>query len=151
MDAHIILIATVQSNILAELKGFKGQLGDLKMDVNNHERRLTHLNSTLHKQEALLRGYKTTNDRMVTSLRTYVNDTRAKIPELCQELLDSTVGLAMSIKEIEAIVWDLQAQEATAPQKIHGTGTPVPPTSPGGSIDPPPTLDNARTTGFRDT
>jgi peptidoglycan hydrolase CwlO-like protein len=73
---------TKQSTILAELKGFKGQIDNLKMDVNDHERRLTHLNSELHKQDALLMGYKTTNDRIVASLRTDVNDTCAKIPEL---------------------------------------------------------------------
>ena len=112
MDTRFTSFATAQSNILAKLKGFKEQLGDLKMDVNDHERHLTHLNSKLHKQDALLTGYKTTNDRLVTSVRTDVNDTRAKIPELCPELMDSTVGLAMSIKEIEAIVWDLQAQAA---------------------------------------
>ena len=85
---------TEQSTILAELKGFKGQIDDLKMDVNDHERRLTHLNSELHKQDALLLGYKTINDRIVTSLRTDVNDARAKIPKLRQELMYSTVGLA---------------------------------------------------------
>ena len=49
-------------------------------------------------------GYKTTNDRIVTSHRTDVNDTCARIPELRRELMDSTVGLAMSIKEIKAFV-----------------------------------------------
>ena len=28
---------TEQSTILAELKGFKGQINNLKLDVNNHE------------------------------------------------------------------------------------------------------------------
>ncbi len=64
---------TEQSPILAELTGFKGQMDNLKMDVNDHEQRLTHLNSELHKQDALLTGYKTTKDRIVTSLCMDVN------------------------------------------------------------------------------
>ena len=40
---------TEQSIILAKLKGFKGQIDDLKLDVNDHKQRLTHLNSKLHK------------------------------------------------------------------------------------------------------
>ena len=116
---------TEQSTILAKLKGFKGQIEDLKLDVNNHEQRLTHLKSKLHKQDALLKGSKTANNWIVTSLCTDVNDTRAKIPELRRELMDSTVGLATSINEIEAFDRDLQAQAATAPQDVHKTGTPV--------------------------
>ena len=134
---------TEQSTILAELTGFKGQIDDLKMDVNNHEQLLTHLNSKLHKQDALLTVYKTTNDRIVTSLRTDVNDTRAKIPELCRELMDSTVGLATSIKEIEALVHDLRQQQQQEP--VHRETTPTtPPPVWGASVDPPPTLGTSR-------
>ena len=85
----------------------------------------------------------------MASLRTDVNDTRAKIDELRWELMDSTVGLATSIKEIEAIVRDIDAQATTAPQDVHGTGTPMPPTSPGVPLDPPLMIDNACTTRFR--
>jgi hypothetical protein len=57
----------------------------------------------------LLKGYKDKNDKLVVTLRTDVNDARAKIPALRRELQDSTVGLATSIKEIKAIVQDLRA------------------------------------------
>ena len=50
--------------------------------------------------------------------------------------MDSTVGLAMSIKEIETIVQDLQAQLATALQVGQGADTPAPPPLPGGSAAP---------------
>ena len=63
--------------------------------------------------------------------------------------MDSTVGLAMSIKEIKAIIWDLQAQAAAVPQAVHGTITPVPPPPQDGSVDPPLMLDNACTTRFQ--
>ena len=97
----------VESSILAKLREFRGQLGNLCVDVNNHERCLNHLNSQFLKQDALLTGYKATNDKLMTSLRTDVNDACAKFPELCRELVDSSVGLVTSIKEIEAIIQGL--------------------------------------------
>jgi hypothetical protein len=48
------------------------------MDVNNYERHLNHLNSEFLKQDVLMTGYKATNYKLVTSLRTDVNDARAK-------------------------------------------------------------------------
>ena len=138
MTSFVESIKMMKSCLLAEFKDFKGQLGDLHLDVNDHERRLTHLSSYLQKQEALLTGYKAHNNRLVivTTLRMDVNDACAKIPELCRELVDSTVGLATSVKAIEATVKDLQAQVATVPQVKQGADKSVPPPLPRGSVNP---------------
>ncbi len=80
MALFVDSVKTMESRIFAKLRDFKGQLGNLRLDVNDHERRLTHLSSNLLKQDALLTGYKATEDRLVTSLHMDVNDACAKIP-----------------------------------------------------------------------
>jgi hypothetical protein len=75
----------------------------------------------------LLKGYKDNNDKVVATIRTDVNHARAKIPALRRELQDSTVGLAMSIKEIKAITQDIRAQVGTLPQVDQGTDPSTPP------------------------
>jgi hypothetical protein len=80
------LVKTMESSILAELREFKGQLGNLRMDVNDHEKPLNHLNSKFLKQDALLTGYKATNDKLVTSLHSDVNDACAKFPSFTESL-----------------------------------------------------------------
>jgi hypothetical protein len=52
LAATIHTMNTSQNVILTALKGFKGQLNDLKMDVNNHERRLTHLTAEFKDAQA---------------------------------------------------------------------------------------------------
>ncbi len=104
-----------------------GQFDNLRCDVNNHDKCLTNLSSNLHKQESLLKGYKDKNDKLVVTLNTDINDARAKIPALCWELQDSTIGLATSIKKIKAIIHDLRAQVATLPQVNQGTDPSAPP------------------------
>ena len=52
LAATIQTMNTKQNTILAELKGFKGQLDNLKMDVNDHERRLTHLTAKFKDNQA---------------------------------------------------------------------------------------------------
>ncbi len=94
----------MEDRLLAKIDAFNIQFGSLRREVNNHDKHLTNLSSDLRKQESLLKGYKDKNDKLVVTLSTDVNDARAKIPALCRKLQDSTVGLAMSIKEIEAIV-----------------------------------------------
>ncbi len=105
----------MEDHLLAKIDAFNGQFGNLHRDVSNHDKRLTNLSSNLCKQESLLKGYKDKNNKLVVTLCTDVNNTRAKIPTLRRKLQDSTVGLAMSIKEIKAIVQDLWAQVATLP------------------------------------
>ncbi len=113
--------------LLAKIDAFNGQFGNLRRDVNNHDKHLINLSSDLRKQESLLKGYKDNNDKLVVTLHTDINNSRAKIPALCCELQDSTVGLATSIKEIEAIVQDLQAQVASLPEVNQGTNPSAPP------------------------
>ena len=147
--ASFVDLVKAMNSLLFELKDFKGQLGDLRLDVNNLKWCHTNLNSVLLKQDSLLTGCKASNNRLVTSLRMDINDPCSKFPELCRELIDSTVGLATSIKEIEAILQGFQAQVAAAPPVDQGADTPVPPPLPGGSVDPPPMLGHARTTRFQ--
>ena len=147
--ASFVDLVKAMNSLLFELKDFKGQLGDLRLDVNNLKWCHTNLNSVLLKQDSLLTGCKASNNRLVTSLRMDVNDPCSKFPELCRELIDSTVGLATSIKEIEAILQGFQAQVAAAPPVDQGTDTPVPPPLPGGSVNPPPMLRPACTNRFQ--
>ncbi len=83
---------------------FQWKFGDLRQDVNDHERRLSALNFDLLKQDSPLKGYKDTNDKLVATLRMDVNDTRVKIPELRREIQDSTVGLVTSNGMVQANV-----------------------------------------------
>jgi hypothetical protein len=131
--------------LLAKIDAFNRQFGNLRRDVNDHDKRLTNLSSDLGKQESLLKGYKDKHDKLVVTLRTDVNNVHAKIPALRHELQDSTVGLGTSIKEIEAIVQDLRAQVATLPQVNQGTDPSAPPPPKGCFRRPSP---NARCNPF---
>jgi hypothetical protein len=117
----------MEDRLLAKIDAFNGQFGNLRCDVNDHDKHLTNLSSDLCKQESLLKGYKDKKDKLVVTLRTDINGACAKIPALRRELQDSPVGLATSIKEIEAIVQDLRAQVATLPQVDQGTEPSPPP------------------------
>ena len=55
---------------------------DHERRINDQNRRIGELKSNLLKLESVHRGYKDTNNELVATLRTDVNDTRAKIPEL---------------------------------------------------------------------
>ncbi len=129
----------MEDRLLAKINAFNGQFGDLCQDVNDHEKRLTNLSSDVHKQEPLLKGYKDNKDKLVSTLRTDVNNACAKIPALQREIQDSTVGLVRSIKEIEAIVQDLRMQVATLPPVDQGAAALAPSQLRGVSVDPPPT------------
>jgi hypothetical protein len=48
----------MEDRLLAKIDAFNGQFGNLRHDVNNHDKRLTNLGSNLCKQESLLKGYK---------------------------------------------------------------------------------------------
>jgi hypothetical protein len=123
----------MEDRLLAKINAFNRQFGDLRHDVNNHGKCLTNLSSDMRKQESLLKGYKDKHYKLVVTLRTDANDVHAKIPALCRKLQDSTVGLAPSIKELEAIVQDLRTQVATLPQVDQGTD-PSPPPPPRGVL-----------------
>jgi hypothetical protein len=113
-DHHVTSMSKMEERLLAKIDAFNGKFGDLRTDVNDHERRLvafksnvtdheTHLSTltlSLLKQESVLKGYNDTSDKSFATLRTDVNDTRAKIP-----------GLVTSIKEVEALVHDLRQQQ----------------------------------------
>ena len=128
LDAHhVTLLSKMEECLLAKIDTFNDKFGDLRTDVNDHERRLvalksavtdhgtrlSALTSNLLIQESVLKGYKDTNDATVATLRTDANDTCAKFPELHQEIQESTAGLATSIKEIKALVHDLRQQQRT--------------------------------------
>jgi hypothetical protein len=128
-------------------------LGDLRRNVVDQGTSITDLGSDIRKQESLLKGYRDKTDKIVATLRSDVNDARARIPLLCrelqdsaagmdtslhQEIRDSTTGLVTSIKEIEAIVQDLRAQVAIPPSGDPGPATPATPRLRGASVDPPP-------------
>ena len=139
---HVTLMSKMEERLLAKINAFKGKFNNLRTDVNDHERRLVALSSGLLKQESVLKGYKDTNDATIATLRTDVNNNRAKIPKLHQEIQDSTVGLVTSIKEIKALVHDLrqQQQEPVNRETTTSAHTPVW----GASVDPPPTPSTNR-------
>jgi len=112
---HVASMSQMEARLLATIDVSNGKLGDLRRDVNDHERQLFHLksdvtdhnkclsdlNSDLLTQDSLLKGYRTTNNYTVATLRTDVNDTRARIPELRREIQDSVA----SLKAIEVLVF----------------------------------------------
>ena len=96
----------MEDRLLAKIDAFNGQFDNLRCDVNNHDKCLTNLSSNLHKQESLLKGYKDKNDKLVVTLNTDINNARAKIPALCWELQDSTIGLCVClILRLRAVVF----------------------------------------------
>jgi predicted nucleic acid-binding Zn-ribbon protein len=119
----------LEDRLLAKIEAFNGQIGDLRTNAIDHERRINDqdqrinkLKSNLLKLESVHKGYKDTNNELIATLRTDVNNTRAKIPELRrevqdsavelrQEYQDSTAGLATSIKEVAALIPDLHQQQ----------------------------------------
>jgi hypothetical protein len=127
LNSLVDRMEAMEDRLLAKIDAFNGQFGNLRRDVNNHDKRLTNLSSDLRKQDSLLKGYKDKNDKLVVPLRTDVNNARTKIPALRRKLQDSTVGLATSIEEIKAIVQDLRAQVATLPQVNQGIDPSPPP------------------------
>jgi chromosome segregation ATPase len=117
-ERHADSMAKMEDRLLAKIGAFHGQFGDIRMDVNDREQRLvtlksivtdhgSHLNaltSDLQLQESVLKGYKDTNDTTVATLRTDINDTRAKFPDLRREIQELNAGLTTSIKDVEALV-----------------------------------------------
>jgi methyl-accepting chemotaxis protein len=119
----------LEDRLLAKIEAFNGQIGDLRTNAIDHERRINDqdqrinkLKSNLLKLESVHKGYKDTNNELIATLRTDVNNTCAKIPELRrevqdsavelrQEYQDSTAGLATSIKEVAALIPDLHQQQ----------------------------------------
>jgi len=156
----------LEDRLLAKIEAFNGQIGDLRMDAIDHERRINdqdqrinELKSNLLKMESVHKGYKDTTNELLATLCTDVNDTCAKIPEsrrevqdsaveLCREYQDSAAGLATSIKEVTALIPDLrqQQQEPVNSDTTTSAATPVR----GASVDPPPTPTNPYY-GSRDT
>ena len=97
---HVDSLSHLEDRLLAKFDTFNGQIGDLRMDAIDHERRINDqdrriddLKSNLLKLESVQKGYKDTNNDLVATLRTDVNDTRAKIPELRRDYQDSAAGL----------------------------------------------------------
>ena len=138
---HVDSLSHLEDRLLAKFNTFNGQIGDLRMDAIDHERRINdqdrridELKSNLLKLESVHKGYKDTNNELVATLRTDVNDTRAKIPELRRDYQDSAAGLTTSIKEVAALVHDLR-QQHQAPVNTPPVATPAR----GASVDPPPT------------
>ena len=112
---HIDSLSHLEDRLLAKFDTFNGQIGDLRMDAIDHERhiydqdrRIDKLKSNLLKLESVHKGYKDTNNELVATLRTDVNDTRAKIPKLHRDYQDSAAGLTTSINEVAALVHDLR-------------------------------------------
>ncbi len=129
-------------------------LGDICCNVVDQGTSITDLGSNIRKQESLLKGYRDKTNKIVATLRSDVNDARARIPLLCrelqdsaagmdtllcQEIRDSATGLVTSIKEIKAIVQDLRAQVVVPPSGNPNPATPATPRLRGASVDPPPT------------
>ena len=138
---HVDSLSHLEARLLAKFDTFNGQIGDLRLDAIDHERRINdqnrridELKSNLLKLESVHKGYKDTNNDLVATLRTDVNDTRAKIPELCRDYRDSAAGLTTSIIEVAALVQDLR-QQHQAPVDTPPVATPAR----GASVDPPPT------------
>ena len=138
---HVDSLSHLEDRLLAKFDTFNGQIGDLRMDAIDHERRINdqdrridELKSNLLKLESVHKGYKDTNTDLVATLRTDVNDTLAKIPELRRDYQDSAAGLTTSIKEVAALVHDLR-QQHQAPVDTPPVATPAW----GASVDPPPT------------
>jgi chromosome segregation ATPase len=91
----------LEDRLLAKIEAFNGQIGDLRTNAIDHERRINDqdqrinkLKSNLLKLESVHKGYKDTNNELIATLRTDVNNTRAKIPELRREVQDSAVSSA---------------------------------------------------------
>ena len=115
---HVDLMSQMEDRLLTTIETFNGKLGDLRQDVNDHERQLSYLKSSAHDkrlsalnsdlltQDSLLKGYKATSETIVATLCSDVNDTWARIPELRREIQDSVA----SLKTIEALVLRQQEQ-----------------------------------------
>ncbi len=86
LNSLVDRMEAMEDRLLAKIDAFNGQFGNLRHDVNNHNKRLTNLSSNLRKQESLLKGYKDKNNKLVVTLHTDVNNARAKIPTLRREL-----------------------------------------------------------------
>ena len=101
LDArHVTSLSQMEEHLLDKIDSFN----DLRTDANDHERRLvtlksavtdhslrlSALTSNLLIQESVIKGYKDTNDTTLATLRTDVNDTRAKFPELRREIQELT-------------------------------------------------------------
>jgi chromosome segregation ATPase len=91
LDAHATSMSKMEERLNAKIDNFNGQFGDLRTDaidherrLKDHERRLNDLNSNMLKLESVHKGYKANNNDTVATLRTDVNDTRAKIPEFIE-------------------------------------------------------------------
>ena len=89
LDTHTASMSKMEERLKAKINKFNGQCGDLRADATDHERHLNHqerrlndLNSDPLKLESVHKGYKDRNNEIVATLRTDVNDARAKIPEL---------------------------------------------------------------------
>ena len=134
-------MSNLENRLLAKIEAFNGQIGNLRTDTIDHERRINdqdrgidELKSNLLKMESVHKGFKDTNNELVATLHTDVNDTRAKIPELLRKYQDSAAGLATSIKEVAALIYDLRQQQQK-PVDTPSAATPVR----GTSVNPPPT------------
>jgi predicted nucleic acid-binding Zn-ribbon protein len=112
----------LEDRLLAKIEAFNGQIGDLRTNAIDHERRINDQDQRINELKSAHKGYKDTNNELIATLRTDVNNTRAKIPELRrevqdsavelrQEYQDSTAGLATSIKEVAALIPDLHQQQ----------------------------------------
>ncbi len=65
MTAFSLLVdrmGAMEDRFLTKINAFNGQFGNLRRDINNHDKRLTNLGSNLRKQESLLMGYKDNNN-----------------------------------------------------------------------------------------
>jgi len=138
---HVDSLSHLEARLLAKFDTFNGKIGDLRLDAIDHEwrindqnRRIDELKSNLLKLESVHKGYRDTTNELVATLRTDVNDTRAKIPELRRDYQDSAAGLTTSINEVAALVHDLR-QKHQEPVDTPPAATPAR----GASVDPPPT------------
>ena len=112
----------LEDHLLAKIEAYNGQIGNLRTNAIDHERRINDQDQRINELKSAHKGYKDTNNELIATLRTDVNNTRAKIPELRrevqdsavelrQEYQDSTAGLATSIKEVAALIPDLHQQQ----------------------------------------
>ena len=140
-ERQVASMSQMEMRLVAKIDAFNGQCGDLRLDINDHERRLSTLNSDVLKQNSVLKGYRDTNDKLVATLRVDVNDTRARIPDLRRELQDSTAGLVTSIKDIEALVHEVRQQQPVPATHDSTKSDSTPADTPvrGASVNPPTT------------
>ncbi len=55
-ECQVASMSQMETRLVAKIDAFSGQCGDLRLDINDHERRLSTLNSDVLKQNSVLKG-----------------------------------------------------------------------------------------------